>query len=59
MVELSWLRQIVAALHIDPRASWRTIATVLREPERTVARNGRSVRRSRSPIRRFSASILP
>ncbi|TJY69104.1 AsnC family transcriptional regulator [Arthrobacter sp. CAU 1506] len=41
MVELSWLeKQIVAALQVDPRASWRTIAAVLREPERTVARRG-------------------
>jgi Lrp/AsnC family transcriptional regulator for asnA, asnC and gidA len=33
-------QQIVAALQIDPRASWRKIASVLREPERTVARRG-------------------
>ncbi|NKX53006.1 AsnC family transcriptional regulator [Arthrobacter sp. E918] len=33
-------KQIVAALQVDPRASWRKIAAVLREPERTVARRG-------------------
>ncbi|HEX2246339.1 MAG TPA: AsnC family transcriptional regulator [Arthrobacter sp.] len=41
MQELTVLeQQIVAALQIDPRASWRKIASVLREPERTVARRG-------------------
>jgi DNA-binding Lrp family transcriptional regulator len=33
-------QQIVTALQVDPRASWRKIASVLREPERTVARRG-------------------
>ncbi len=33
-------RRIIAALQIDGRASWRRIAAVLREPERTVARRG-------------------
>ncbi|MGH3516190.1 MAG: Lrp/AsnC family transcriptional regulator [Haloechinothrix sp.] len=33
-------RRIVAALQVDGRASWRKIAAVLREPERTVARHG-------------------
>lgn len=33
-------RRIIAALQIDGRASWRRIATVLGEPERTVARHG-------------------
>lgn len=33
-------RRIVAALQIDGRATWRKIATVLGEPERTVARYG-------------------
>lgn len=33
-------RRIVAALQVDGRASWRTIATTLGEPERTVARRG-------------------
>ena len=33
-------KKIVAALQVDPRASWRKIASVLREPERTVARRG-------------------
>lgn len=32
--------RIVAALQVDPRASWRKIAHVLKEPERTVARRG-------------------
>ncbi|WP_116040338.1 Lrp/AsnC family transcriptional regulator [Amycolatopsis palatopharyngis] len=32
--------RIVAALQIDGRASWRKIAAVLGEPERTVARRG-------------------
>ncbi|EMY34019.1 AsnC family transcriptional regulator [Arthrobacter crystallopoietes BAB-32] len=41
MQELTLLeKQIVAALQTDPRASWRKIAAVLREPERTVARRG-------------------
>jgi Lrp/AsnC family transcriptional regulator for asnA, asnC and gidA len=41
MPELSLLeRQIVAALQVDPRGSWRKISAVLREPERTVARRG-------------------
>ncbi|MGY1693213.1 Lrp/AsnC family transcriptional regulator [Geodermatophilus sp. SYSU D01105] len=33
-------RRIVGALQVDGRASWRQIATVLGEPERTVARRG-------------------
>ncbi|QKW31649.1 Lrp/AsnC family transcriptional regulator [Nocardiopsis flavescens] len=33
-------QRIAAALQIDGRASWRRIATVLAEPERTVARRG-------------------
>lgn len=33
-------QRIVAALQVDGRASWRRIAGVLREPERTVARRG-------------------
>jgi DNA-binding Lrp family transcriptional regulator len=33
-------RQIVAALQVNGRASWRTIAAVLGEPERSVARRG-------------------
>ncbi|MGW0995713.1 Lrp/AsnC family transcriptional regulator [Streptomyces sp. NPDC002520] len=33
-------RRIIAALQIDGRASWRHIARVLGEPERTVARRG-------------------
>ncbi|MBB2995596.1 Lrp/AsnC family transcriptional regulator [Paeniglutamicibacter cryotolerans] len=33
-------RLIIAALQIDGRATWRKIATVLEEPERTVARHG-------------------
>ncbi|GAA2899678.1 Lrp/AsnC family transcriptional regulator [Streptomyces mexicanus] len=33
-------RRIIAALQIDGRASWRRIARVLGEPERTVARRG-------------------
>lgn len=33
-------RRIVGALQIDGRASWRTIAQVLGEPERTVTRRG-------------------
>ncbi|MCG2620901.1 Lrp/AsnC family transcriptional regulator [Arthrobacter sp. I2-34] len=41
MHELTALeQQIVAALQVDPRGSWRKIAAVLREPERTVARRG-------------------
>ncbi|MFD1210616.1 Lrp/AsnC family transcriptional regulator [Arthrobacter sp. GCM10027362] len=41
MRELALLeQQIIAALQVDPRASWRKIAAVLREPERTVARRG-------------------
>ncbi|MEV0850660.1 Lrp/AsnC family transcriptional regulator [Streptomyces sp. NPDC049954] len=33
-------RRIVGALQVDGRASWRRIASVLGEPERTVARRG-------------------
>jgi DNA-binding Lrp family transcriptional regulator len=33
-------RRIVGALQVDGRASWRQIAAVLGEPERTVARRG-------------------
>jgi DNA-binding Lrp family transcriptional regulator len=33
-------RRIVGALQIDGRASWRRIAEVLGEPERTIARRG-------------------
>jgi DNA-binding Lrp family transcriptional regulator len=33
-------RRLVAALQVDGRASWRKIAAVLGEPERTVARRG-------------------
>jgi DNA-binding Lrp family transcriptional regulator len=33
-------RRIVAALQVSGRASWRTIASVLGEPERSVARRG-------------------
>ncbi|MFF5989409.1 Lrp/AsnC family transcriptional regulator [Prauserella flavalba] len=33
-------RRIVAALHVDGRATWRRIAAVLGQPERTVARRG-------------------
>lgn len=33
-------RRIVAALQIDGRASWRKIAAVLDQPERTIARRG-------------------
>ncbi|WP_040702937.1 Lrp/AsnC family transcriptional regulator [Nocardiopsis ganjiahuensis] len=33
-------RRIAAALQVDGRASWRGIASVLAEPERTVARRG-------------------
>ncbi|WP_444963540.1 Lrp/AsnC family transcriptional regulator [Nocardiopsis sp. M1B1] len=33
-------RRIAAALQVDGRASWRRIASVLGEPERTVARRG-------------------
>jgi DNA-binding Lrp family transcriptional regulator len=33
-------RRIVAALQVDGRASWRKIAAVLGEPERSVARRG-------------------
>lgn len=33
-------RRIVGALQIDGRASWRTIAEVLDEPERTITRRG-------------------
>lgn len=34
-------RQIIAALHVDGRATWRAIAGALRQPERSVARRGR------------------
>lgn len=33
-------KRLVAALQIDPRASWRRIATVLGQPERSIARKG-------------------
>ncbi|WP_204367137.1 Lrp/AsnC family transcriptional regulator [Nocardiopsis salina] len=33
-------QRIAAALQVDGRASWRSIAAVLAEPERTVARRG-------------------
>jgi DNA-binding Lrp family transcriptional regulator len=33
-------RRIVAALHVDGRATWRRIASVLNEAERTVTRRG-------------------
>jgi DNA-binding Lrp family transcriptional regulator len=39
-------RRIVAALQVSSRASWRTIATVLGEPERTVTRRGAELRAS-------------
>lgn len=38
--ESSMTRRIVAALQVDPRASWQSIATVLELTERTVARRG-------------------
>ena len=33
-------RQIIVALQVDGRATWRKIARVIGEPERTVARYG-------------------
>ncbi|MCI2420768.1 Lrp/AsnC family transcriptional regulator [Saccharopolyspora sp. K220] len=39
-------RRIVAALQVDGRASWRRIAGVLGEPERTIARRGTRLLRS-------------
>lgn len=36
-------RQIVGALQADGRASWRQVAAVLGEPERTVARRGQAL----------------
>jgi len=33
-------RRIIAALHVDGRSTWRTVAGVLGQPERTVARRG-------------------
>jgi len=41
-------RRIVAALQVDGRASWKTIATVLQQPERTVARKGQALLESRT-----------
>jgi DNA-binding Lrp family transcriptional regulator len=39
--------RIATALQVDPRASWRRIAAVLGEPERTVARRGNDLIESR------------
>ncbi|WP_418907405.1 Lrp/AsnC family transcriptional regulator [Glutamicibacter endophyticus] len=43
-------RNIIAALQVDGRATWRKIATVLGEPERTVARYGSSLLADRKVI---------
>lgn len=40
-------RRITAALHVDGRASWRTIAAALDQPERTIARRGTQLLASR------------
>lgn len=55
-------RRIAAALQINPRASWRTVAHALDEHERTVARRGaellNSGRIAAVGIRSRSASLL-
>ncbi|MHC6177663.1 AsnC family transcriptional regulator [Glutamicibacter sp. X7] len=43
-------RNIIAALQVDGRATWRKIATVLGEPERTVARYGASLLAERKVV---------
>lgn len=43
-------RRIVGALQVDGRASWRKIAEVLGEPERTVTRYGTELLESRQVI---------
>ncbi|WP_404286842.1 Lrp/AsnC family transcriptional regulator [Glutamicibacter arilaitensis] len=55
-------RRIVIAMQIDGRATWRKIARVLREPERTVARYGQALlesgRVSVAAIQHHSGSLV-
>ena len=55
-------RRIVAALQLDGRSSWRTIADVLGEPERTVARHGSELIESKlvqvAGLRPQSSSVI-
>ena len=43
-------RRIVGALQVDGRASWRQIAAVLDQPERTVARRGAQLLAQRAVV---------
>ncbi|MBG6084839.1 Lrp/AsnC family transcriptional regulator [Zhihengliuella flava] len=55
-------RRITAALQLNPRASWRTVAQVLNENERTIARRGSELlaggRIAAVGIRSRAASLL-